>query len=172
MKDTQIAHLESQRISLMNKLNNLAPEKLIFSEGEAQWSIINVIEHIVLSEELSINYALTKISDWDKLKKVKFTSSIKVLILRLVLKMNWKYKAPSAAKPVLDKTSLTELNERWEATRVQLYNLSSASPDVLSMGILRHPSVGIMNFNQMLQFFEAHFEHHIIQINKLVERKS
>jgi hypothetical protein len=155
----------------MNKLNNLAQDKLSFSNEGHQWSIMNVIEHIVLSEELSINYALKKVDEWDKLSKVEFKSRIRILVLRMVLKLNLKYKAPKAARPVLSKTSLTELNNRWEAARIQLYNLSTTSPDVLNKGILKHPFVGVMNFNQMLQFFEAHFEHHILQINKLVERK-
>ncbi|UTW65691.1 DinB family protein [bacterium SCSIO 12643] len=169
MKDTQIAHLESQRISLVNKLNNLDPVKLEFSEGAQRWSILNVVEHLVLSEESSVNYALKKIQEIESLKGVSFKSRVYSLILSTVLKFNLKFKAPEVAKPGVNPVTLDELNARWEATRVQLYNLSAESPDVLNKGILKHPFVGKMNFNQMLQFFEAHFEHHIVQINRLVE---
>lgn len=171
MKDTQIAHLESQRISLVNKLHNIDPVKLDFREEMQRWSILNVVEHLVLSEESSVNYALRKIQNIENLEGISIKSRLYGFILNRILKFNLKFKSPEAATPGLNPVTLDELNVRWEAARIQLYNLSAESPDVLNKGILKHPFVGRMNFNQMLHFFEAHFEHHIVQINSLVEKQ-
>ncbi len=170
MKYSTIAKLEAQRVSLLHKLDKLTTEQSLFMEVEGKWSVLGILEHIVLSEELSVNYAFKKIESSSTLKNVKWNSGLKVLLMRFTLHFNFKFKAPSVALPQATKPpTLSELNQRWENTRILLEELSTKSPGLLKKGILKHPYAGFLSFNQMLAFMESHYNHHLVQINHLVE---
>ena len=170
MKYSTIAKLEAQRVSLLHKLNKLTLEETLFVEIEGKWSIIEILEHIILSEELSVNYAFKKIENPDTLKNVKWNTGLKMLIMRIVLNLNFKYKAPTVTLPItLKASSLSELTQRWESSRILLEELSANSPALLKKGVLKHPYAGFLNFNQMLTFMQSHYNHHLVQISHLVE---
>lgn len=170
MKYSTIAKLDAQKVSLLHKLNKLSLEQSLFVESEGKWSILEILEHIVLSEELSVNYAFKKIENPNTLKNAKWNSGLKMLLMRIVLNLNFKYKAPSVALPITSKpTNLSELSQRWESSRILLEELSAQSPGLLKKGVLKHPYAGFLNFNQMLAFMQSHYNHHLVQINHLVE---
>jgi len=145
-------------------------ERLLFSETENSWSILNILEHIVLSEEASLAYVLKKTSVVADLKPISVKSWLKIWLMKLVLQFKVKYKAPKHVDPIKSTiTDIKELTLRWENSRDVLYDISQLSPRILEKGILKHPYAGMLNFSQLLVFFETHFEHHLVQINHLVE---
>lgn len=170
MKNRKIIDIEAQRVSLIHKLSKVTKTRQHYSESETSWSILNIVEHIVLSEEASLDYVQKKLSNPDQLKSVELISWVKILLMKMVLKFNMKFKAPNHVNP-LEKngSNLESLADRWEFVRNRLIELSETDSKNLAKGILRHPYAGMMNFSQLVAFFETHFEHHLGQINRLVE---
>jgi hypothetical protein len=172
LEDSKIAILEAQRISLMHKFTQLNALDLTEPITEGKWSIIQLVEHIVLSEELSVSYVLNKVQKPELLTSVSLKSKVYLVLMGLVLKLNIKYKAPKVVTPESSVTiSLTELSARWEKVRMDLELLSKLSPAILKKGILKHPRLGFLSFSQMLDFFSTHYAHHLEQINNQVEHK-
>jgi hypothetical protein len=170
LKYSTIAKLEAQRVSLLHKLEKLSTEQSMFVENEGQWSVLEILEHLVLSEELSVNYAFKKIESPNTLRNVKWNTGLKVQLMRFVFILNFKYKAPKVVLPHTSKSpTFEELNQRWEDSRILLEELSNKSPGLLKKGVLNHPHVGFLNFKQMLVFIQSHYNHHLVQINHLVE---
>ena len=168
MKDSKIATLEAQRISLLHKLESLSEEQLKFAPAVNSWSIVEILEHIILSEELSVNYALKKVQAPQLLTSVKLGGRLKGKIMNVLLNLSLKFKASEMTSPK-KKISMEDLKVRWEGSRTKLENLSSQAPDILDKGIMKHPRTGYLNFSQLLDFFSAHYAHHLKQINDLVE---
>lgn len=162
--------LEAQRISLLYKLNGLSDEQLSFTIAPNSWSIKEIIEHLVLSEELSVSNALNKIKNPKKLKPVSKKDKIFSLIMNFLLAFPLKFKAPNATISK-KKIDYLDLVSRWEKCRKDLELLSTQAPDVLEKGLMKHSKAGYLNLNQMLNFFSAHYSHHLRQINVLFEHK-
>lgn len=172
MKDSKIQILEAQRIHLIHRCASLELSTLHHSRAEGKWSVIQVLEHIVLSEEASVSYVFNKTQDLSSLKGISIKSRVYFIFMKLALKLNMKYKAPKLVNPLYsESSSLEDLIPRWEATRARLEDLSKLSPNILDKGILKHPYIGYLNFSQMLGFFSSHYAHHLAQINALVENK-
>lgn len=170
MKDSKIATLEGQRVSLLHKLGKLPPPKLNKVLISGKWTILQILEHIVASEELSIQYAIGKTNQPKTLENLGFKSIFLTYAMNFVLKLNFKHQAPSPTLPDVNcETSIMKLANRWEKNRIKLEELALKSPEVLKLGVFKHPLVGPMNFSQMLSFFSAHYSHHLVQINTLVE---
>lgn len=164
----QIGELESKRNFLIQKLKGLSIDELERKPVADKWCILEIIAHLVLSEELSVGYALNKVSNPEKLQSVKFSSSIKAKLLEYVLKLNIKYKAPKIAKPTnIEELKFDDLIERWAQARQGLEQISEFPSELLKKGVLKHPYTGFMNFDQMLSFIEEHYNHHLKQINIL-----
>ena len=173
MKDSKIEELEAQRISLIHKLSSLPSDILNYQIKDGKWSILQILEHIILSEELSLGYALKKTQKPSKLRNVSVKNWISGKILNRVLRLNIKYKAPAVVYPSADGAlNLHDLERRWEESRKKIFVLNDASPKVLEKGILKHPYTGYMNFSQMLTFFSAHYVHHLSQISEIVDSKN
>ena len=99
----EIGELESKRIFLTQKLQRLSVDELKQTPSDDKWSILEILAHIVLSEELSIGYTLNKLSKPDKLRPVNFVSSLKAQFLKYVLVLNIKYKAPKITEPTIPR---------------------------------------------------------------------
>lgn len=169
MKYHKLAILESQRISLIHKLSSLPEENLRFRFSGSQWCVLEVLEHLILSEELSVSYVAKKLQEPQKLQKVSLASRIKLTMVNLFLRFNFKAKAPSSTIPSSNTShSFLELSNRWESSRAHLEILSENSSGNLNKGVFKHPKVGMMNFDQMLSFFLAHKSHHLMQISTLL----
>ncbi|MGB0807269.1 MAG: DinB family protein [Salibacteraceae bacterium] len=170
MKDSKIANLEAQRVSLFHKIHHLSEEELMHQPQIGKWSILQIITHIVLSEERSVEYVKKKTQDPSTLKPTNLKTWFLCKIMGIYLGLNLKAKAPKVVNPQPDDVrSLQELESRWTKARMELENLSKLSPEVLSKGIFKHPKVGYMNFDQMLNFFSSHYGHHLAQVNAIVE---
>jgi len=170
LKDSKIATLEAQRISLLHKLERVSEKNLNQDLRKGKWSILQVLEHVIVCEELSIQYAFRKITQPDSLERVGVKSKVLSKIVTLGLGLKLKHEAPSVTKPNSDRnTSLDTLRERWEISRDNLEELSIQSTGFLELGIGKHPSIGSMSFSQILAFFRAHYNHHLVQINTLFE---
>jgi uncharacterized damage-inducible protein DinB len=170
LKYKKIIDIEAQRVSLIHKLSSVPQKRQYYSETETSWSILNIVEHMVMSEEASLDYVQKKMAQPGHLKPVELISWFKIWIMKIVLKLKVKYKAPNHVNPLENTgTNLESLSNRWELVRERLIDLSEENSKDLEKGILRHPYAGMLNFTQLLAFFETHFEHHLIQINRLVE---
>lgn len=163
--------LEQERRELLVLLQVRSDEELNRVPGPGQWSAIQVMHHLIISEELSLGYIRKKLSFKPALIKAGFSEKFRRLLLKIYLGLPFKFKAPKGvddeALPVF--ASFSETAKRWEAIRSDLAGfLEGVAPDLLDKELYKHPAAGKMTLNGMLDFYLAHFRRHREQILRML----
>ena len=92
------------------------------------------------------------------------------LILKIVLILPLKFKAPKVVSTPPENIDYSELISTWENNRVALWEMISTLPEETARkNIYNHPAAGRFNLSQMLTFFQDHFDHHQKQVLRILK---
>jgi len=133
------------------------------------WSAIQVMHHLMLSESYSRMYCEKKLKNTSQFRKSGVATYIRSSLLRLYLLSGLKAKAPPRVNTenLPDSDSLDQVKQHWSEQRQLLGTLLEKVPfNFLDKAIYKHPYAGYLTIPGMLDFFEAHFRHHVPQISK------
>jgi len=163
--DRAFARLEAARQELL---------ALAASHGEAAfnrrprpeaWSAAQALEHVMISESLSLGYVRKKMQAGNTLPKVGLPSALRLLALQLYLASPLRARAPKASASVPDHSGLDDLRARWGAIREDWRTfLESFPPELLGRMVFRHPFAGLLSLTHALGFLQAHLDHHARQV--------
>lgn len=161
--------LEEQRKRLLEEVEKLRPEQQTFRPAPDAWCMLEVIDHIALSEFNALRYMLKKIQGVDSIEKTDVFSSIRARMLNTFLKLPLKYTAPPAAEiQRREYYDFKEVTKEWADVREEykefLDNFDIPTSDKL---IFKHPAMGRFNIIQTLDFQYEHVDHHIKQIERI-----
>jgi hypothetical protein len=160
-------NLENKYGKLLQKLNSLTDEALNFKAGADKWSIVEVIEHLVLAEEnmqeqLSSAAAAPTIDPRDRSAK-NFNIVIKVMTRDI------EVDVPDESMEPHGQFALEDLLGRWNDTRLKtrayIDGIQSEKGDDL---VYRHPFAGPLNMAETLRFIDVHFDNHMRHIDRLL----
>ncbi len=163
--------LQKTKNELLQKVDNLSETQLNEITTQGKWSIAQVMYHVYLAELMSLQYMKKKTSELTQLQKAGIREALKSLLLQVSLKLPIKYKAPKAlAEKLPEHIDWNEFLLKWGDTRDETYKFINWLPaEALNKGVFRHPTTGLMRIDQTLDFFQAHFEHHVPQITSQLE---
>jgi hypothetical protein len=163
-------NLEKSRKDLTAYLQTVDKNGLTFKINQNKWSTIQICFHVVKSEQLTILSLYKNLELKDQLRDSGITTSIRNISLSLVLKSNFKVKAPAIVANMPEDYDLTELMKKWETIRISLKNFLDNFPEqYLNKEIFKHPYAGWLNLFQALKFLQNHFDHHEAKVIKLIE---
>jgi uncharacterized damage-inducible protein DinB len=161
----QFKDLEKSRKDLFNDLRDYSDDVVNDKPSPEAWSIAQVIEHLIMAEEFSLQYLQKKTQDTSKVPVAGFGSQWRFLLTQTVFFMNLKYKAPAIIIPSNNFASIKDLELRWDKVRKETFELLTQLPEGdLKKEIWKHAVAGKMNIEQMLAFFNIHFNRHRKQI--------
>lgn len=175
-RNTMDAKLQSRLVLLNSDLSKLLEELKNYSEEDLNrppkpgaWSALQVMHHLMLSEELGHQYIEKKLSFNPTLKNKGVMSSLRFRLLSLYLGSPFKFKAPDIigdeALPV--KSSFWETAKKWKAQRTQLESFLDSLPEAYAnKEIYKHPAAGRLTLSHMVRFYHDHFRRHRKQIRK------
>ncbi len=152
----------------MIRLNGLTSDQLEFQPSPSEWSLVQVIDHLALSERALLIGAQRKLSQPPR--PVTIRENFGALAVLVVMKSGLKVKTPSSAKHVIpqNNTSFDAVRSQWSATRDEFERFLEELPaDRRTSALFRHPVSGGMTPSQALRFIRAHIHHHQRQINRL-----
>ncbi|MFZ4427047.1 MAG: DinB family protein [Saprospiraceae bacterium] len=161
---------------LENQLKILATQddQLLFkSPGPGEWSPIQVLQHLLLSERGSLNYLKKKISSGlQAIPPATLLTSVRFLLFRAFLALPIKVKAPKAISeesfPEVD--SIDAVADEYHKLRQDFKALLTSLPEeAFSLEIFRHPRAGKITLAGLIQFFELHFKRHEKQIQRALK---
>lgn len=152
-----------------NLTEGLSEETLLQKPGLDKWSVQEVIQHLYISESISLDYIKYKLKDVHKVKKSSLMNSLRSLALSVALKSPFKFKAPSVVS-----SKAMPSGEDWATTRQKMDHLhqqfvdvaSAIPPELLSKELFRHPLAGRMTLGEMFSFLKDHNRHHQVQIRR------
>lgn len=158
----------SQKVqALLQELSAYSDENLNRIPADGGWSAIQVLHHLILSEEFSLQYVQKKMGFTSDFEQNNLSARLRSLLLWVSLSSPLKFKAPARiGKEYLpDFATLAETGQRWMQARKAWEDLFEQLPAELSNKLVyKHPRAGKITWMQMLHFFNTHFDRHKKQI--------
>ena len=138
--------------------------------AEGKWSVVQICEHLRLSEKATVGYIQKRTQDKRKLVNNTFKSGIKLFIMKLAYLSPMKFKAPGNL-PAPDNTKdINQVLTLWKDERKTMDKVFlGLDEDIKGLGIFRHPYLGRLNAKQTLVFMEDHFDRHFGQIKGILK---
>lgn len=133
------------------------------------WSALQVMEHLLLSETLSLQYVRKKIGYGGTFEKRGLNTVWRHFLLWAYLSTPIKFKAPAlvAEENLPEHSSLADVRTRWEALRADWTQfLEKLPPELADRAIYKHPVAGRLGWPETIAFFNIHFNRHRKQIRR------
>jgi hypothetical protein len=161
------AGLEEKFGKLRQHLNTLTDDTLYFKAGPDKWSIVEVVEHLVIAEEGLLKQLSTNIPDStldpDEKTPEKHQTVIKVM------ERDIEVDVPHESLEPHGRIALEDLLTQWKDFREKLpVLLAEIRPENKDNPVFSHPYGGPLDPSDTLQFFEVHFDNHIRHIDRIL----
>lgn len=170
--ERQLDKLHKDLIELLKDLEGYSERRLNMNPTTKKWSVFQVMHHLALVEELSIQYVERKLSHNPELKKATVLTSFRKVALTALLSSPIKAQAPSAVgtEQLPDTSTFWEIAKKWKNQREDLRKyLADLPEEYYTKEIYKHPFAGRVTIGGMLQFFQQHFDRHKKQIYRTLD---
>ena len=166
---------------IASRINQLSASKRLLEEAIAasncdphvgpagEWSIAQVVEHILFSETGTLGYMKKKSSGgWDALENAGDEHRASSAAINARLESNERYKAPDVLPEPSNAIALNELFQKWNTLRTELVEfVSHIQPEHFHKLVFRQPAAGMLSVLHALEFMDAHLRHHLPQIERI-----
>lgn len=165
----------ASRINQLNASKRLLEEAIAASNCDphvgpaGEWSIAQVVEHILSSETGTLGYMKKKSSGgWDALENAGDEHRASSAAINARLESNERYKAPDVLPEPSNAVALGKLFEKWNTLRTELVEfVSHIQPEHFHKLVFRQPAAGMLSVLHALEFMDAHSRHHLPQIERI-----
>lgn len=163
---TKFEKIEKDRIALQKELSAYSNEELNKKPADEGWSPMQVIQHLVESEDKILKYIQKKLTGNPILYKTGFKQQFRFLIFQMVFRSPIKVKAPKGISEDLPEYSdFQETMITWENNRKELkVFLENLDDNLWDKKIFRHPAMGRIAMPHTIGFFDEHLRRHTKQI--------
>ena len=136
-----------------------------------EWSLAQVVEHLLASEGGTLGYMKKKSSGgWDALEDAGSDHHASSAAINARLESNERYKAPDVLPEPSNAIALSDLIVKWNALRAELLDfVSTIQPEHFNKLVFRQPAAGMLNVLHALEFMDAHLRHHLPQVARISE---
>ena len=154
------------RRALMDDLAGLNDDQLRVKPGPSEWSILQIVQHMVLAERDVMQY----LPEPKELivRKRSLRARIFYVVVLFILRWGIRVPVPSKGMEPDGNTSLSELRQQWdENLRWFRGYLDTLKPDDLKRAVFSHPIAGPLTGPQAGTLAQYHFDAHLRQIKKV-----
>jgi DinB family protein len=164
--DRRLQAFDDRRNALLDEMEALEPGKLLARPREGKWSILEIVEHLVLAERV-VFQELPEPSQL-KARKRRLKHRIRYLLVMFVLRADIPVGVISTAMLPRGGRDLAELRRLWDENQIWLRAcVDSLGPQGIHRAVLRHPVAGPISVRQAVIMSRIHLERHIRQIRTL-----
>jgi hypothetical protein len=159
--------LTQKRAALLQHLGSMPNKVLSFKAGPDKWSIVEVIEHLVLAEtnlleQLSANIPVSTLDP-------KSRTPEKHQIVIKVMEGDIPVDVPDESVEPHGCMTMDALINQWDDIRIKLrYLLASINAENVDDPVYRHPYGGPLDIFETLHFFDVHFDNHMRHIDRIL----
>jgi len=149
------------------RLSNKTVQQLNFKPGDKGWSMLEVYDHILISEE-KILLLFEKRPPSETTYKVKKMDKFKNVLLSRLYKSAFRVNMPMDSLAPRGFDSLEELKNMSAGYDKQLKIVLDNFPsEKLKMSVFKHPVSGGMTMSNTIDFFNNHYKHHFHQLDRI-----
>lgn len=161
--------IEASREQLFKDLEQYSEDQLNFKPSENEWSILEVMHHLMMAEGGSALYVQKKLTNGlEGIPEIDAEVEERFGQLTAYMEGDNRTQAPPMVSPTFERTSLAATREGWDKIRkdtaTQLERFGEAD---LNKAAYKHLLAGRMTIGQMLGFFRLHFNRHLGQIERI-----
>jgi len=161
--------IETSRKQLFKEIEGLTEDQLNFKASTDEWSILEVMHHLMMAEGGSVLYVQKKLTNGlEDIPEIDSEADERFSQLTNYMEGDNRTQAPPMASPTFERSTLTATREGWDKIRqdtaTQLERFGEAD---LNKATYKHFVAGRMTIGQMLGFFRVHFNRHLNQINRI-----
>lgn len=153
--------------AFLKRIKEKTVEQQAFKPDESSWSMVEVFEHILLSEGGILKY-LKKRPPAETEYKVGLKSKIAYAAAAQFYKSSGKVKVPIKGLTPEGKRSLDDLIQESDENNAFIHSIIVDFPEEkLKYSVFKHPVSGAMTMQNTIKFFNNHIVHHVHQLNRL-----
>jgi hypothetical protein len=160
-------NLEIKYGKLLQQLHSLTDDVLYFKAGADKWSIVEVIEHLVVAEENMLEQIIGAVSATNLDPQDRSAKNYHIVIK--VMTKDIPVDVPDESLEPHGQFSLEELLGRWDdtrkKTRAYIDGINSEKVEDL---VYRHAFAGPLDMTETLRFIDVHFDNHVRHIDKII----
>lgn len=157
----------STKKQFLDRINAASKEQQLFKPSEDSWSMVEVLEHILLSESGVLGF-MKKYPPAQSAFKVNLKSRILYKLLAKLYKSGKKVKVPAKFLNPTGGKSLASLLEESQGNNEFLSGILKDFPEEkLKYSAFKHTVSGGMTIGNTIEFFENHIIHHSHQLDRL-----
>ena len=154
------------RRTLLDELAELNDDQLRKKPGPNEWSILQIVQHMVLAER-DVMQHLPEPKELIARKR-GLRSRIFYVVVLFILRWGLRVPVPSEGMLPDGNTSLSELRQQWdENLRWFRGYLDTSRPEDLQRAVFSHPIAGPLTGPQAGMLAQYHFDAHLRQIKKV-----
>ena len=168
-----LKHLDQKLTLLLRDLKTYTDAKLNEQPSDSEWSVLQIMQHLMKAESGAVSYVKKKLSYEPELANAGVLSSFRSVFLNMALTSPFKIKAPEQISGTALSTDLTfwEVAKQWKVQRSELKTyLESLPEDYFTKDLYKHPLSGKMTLSSMLSFFNKHVDRHTRQIKRTLKK--
>ena len=163
----KLEKMDRKRLALLEKLAVVAPEDLARKLVPKRWSLLQVLQHIILAEH-EVLQGMPNPSKLVPRKRNPF-QTINYLLVMLILKWDIPVPVPSSAMVPDGNTTLPELRKQWDRNFQWLKTYGNGlTVETARQAVFKHPVIGPLTPTQALELGRLHLDSHIRHINRII----
>jgi len=163
--------MENERKSVCQKLSEFSDQALSEKPGPDQWSVAEIIMHLVVAETAALNYMRKKL-EFGGHQRASLGAGMKQQLLNFLISLPIKFKAPKVIEfKETQGLTFADASQKWEAVRMELFTeYKKLDSETVGHELFKHPAMGKMNLVQGVKFMRQHMNRHIGQIEKTLKK--
>ena len=161
--EQRLRAFNEMRGALLDEMEALSPATLSARPLAGKWSILEIIEHLVLAERAVFN----GLPDPSRLveRERGVGHRLRHLLVMFILRSPIRVDVPSPAMVPRGDRSLVQLRSLWDENQDWLTScIDRLGPTGIQRAVLEHPVAGPLSIEQAVQMGQVHVDRHVRQI--------
>jgi hypothetical protein len=164
--ETRLRVWDDRRRMLLDEVEGLEPERLVARPLPGKWSILEIVEHLVLADRECLQGLPNPSHLVDRKRGLK--NRVSYPFVMFVLACHIPAKVPSLRYIPRGESSLAELRREWDEIQQWLRSyVDGLDQGDQDKAVFAHPIAGPMTAQQYLHMGELHLATHTRQIRRL-----
>lgn len=164
---SSLERLQDERRALLDGLTGQDEARLRRPGPDGGWSILQILGHVALAEQLTLAYLHKKMQDPAAIPRAGAASFWRLALLKVALRSPLRAKAPERVAHPEAETTLAAIQANWDGVRQGWQELVEGFPPSLAdRAVYRHPRVGRLSLAHTIDSLREHLVHHRRQIRR------
>ncbi len=159
-----VTHLEKTRDAVLGSIRDLSPEQLRFKQSPKRWCVMEVVEHLALTEEFLFGIASGAVMQSPPGDPKRNLAEGDKRVLETIADRSSRATAPAEVSPS-GKMPAQQASEQFAKARARILQFLKDTPGL--RGHVMDSPIGPLDAYQWLLLISAHSERHWKQIEEV-----